>query len=449
MHIALCLYLFFMLLLGVKSYYSIHTYKDYVIAGANQTSFYITNSLLASMIGASTTLGIISLTAKIGFPAFWWLGVGSICLMLQSIFLTKKVRQLNANTLPHVAHMVLGKRVSRLMASIIVITWIGIIAAQFIVLSQLLQLFTQIDTQTTLIIMIAVPIILYTVLGGQLSVIRTDAYQFIILFCTVIITTFFLYGQSLPKAFNLHDTLIHMGSQIDFFNARFTIRDFMTFFLITGLAFFLGPDIFSRNLAAKNAQIAQKSTFIAAIITGIFAIFMALIGVWSTAYAENSLNPIVDIIQNQIPAPLGIMLCIGLISALVSSADTCILSAATIIENDIIGGSSIKRTKSFVIIIGTCSLMLALFKTDIIKLLLSAYSIYVPGIVIPLFTAIMLHNIIRLNTILIQIGILLGSICGVISAYTQNTDIALYGIGISGLFSILATIYKKVNSTTF
>ncbi|MBQ8412916.1 MAG: hypothetical protein IJX12_04820, partial [Lachnospiraceae bacterium] len=64
---------------------------------------------------------------------------GTFGLILQSIFLSEKIRALNANTLPDIAKITVGNGAKTMLAILIVISWVGIIAAQMVSLSVLVK----------------------------------------------------------------------------------------------------------------------------------------------------------------------------------------------------------------------------------------------------------------------------------------------------------------------
>lgn len=466
MLIALWIYIFFMLALGITSYFNVKSYKDFTLAGAKGSTTHITFSLLASMIGSSATFGMVALTQKHGFPAFWWLGAGAFFLTLQALFLAKPVRKLNAYSLPDVARKVISEKASFYISFIISISWIGIIAAQFIALGQIVSI--MIDGQNTqiFITIIGILITLYAFLGGQLSIIRTDSYQFILLFSAVLLIFILLYfteqyatffsKTSLELNFSQlqllsFDNIIHnLSEKFQLFNETFSPSDLLYLALVAGLAFFVGPDIFTRNFAAKNAEVAQRATFISAFILLFFSIIISYIALWilqviSSGHlpADSSQNLLIILIKNFLPIPLGTLFAIGLISALISSADTCLMSCAVILSHDIFKNKNIKQTRIFILLIGTIALCLALFKGDIIALLIGAYSVYVPGVVFPLAFSIYFYTTCKLNPQLLFLAILSGSILGLCSNLLQMPNLALYGILCSALLSLASFIYRK------
>ena len=107
---ALGLYLILFIVIGIWDIRNIKSFTDYSVAGKKQTSLSVVMTLLATVIGASTTIGITTTVYNIGFPGIWWLAFGAIGLILQSLFLSEKVRSIGADTLPDLAAKIVGRR---------------------------------------------------------------------------------------------------------------------------------------------------------------------------------------------------------------------------------------------------------------------------------------------------------------------------------------------------
>ncbi len=416
------LYVCVLLFLGLVHKKRITDYKDFVVAGAAQHWKLITFSLLASMLGGSATIGAMDNAGRIGFAAFWWLGVGSIGLFLQSIFLTGRVRNLNAYTLPDVAGRVVGKQAAALCGLLIAASWIGVIAAQFTALHQVLIALltpnlgeaTYLWLGTPLLVFLAGVIIVYTCLGGQLSVIRTDLIQLLILFGSVLAALAFLLWSDPTN-------LPILSSSITLFSDAFQPLDLVYLLFVVGGPFFIGPDIFSRALCAKDASHAKKAARYAAIGLFFFSLSITFLGILG---ALSGSGPVFSRIIHNLPLLLALLLGLGLFSALLSSADTCLMSAASIIENDIWPlffpkhTPNIKRTRLFIVIFGVLAVLVATQLPNVIGLLLTAYAIYAPGIVPPLAVAILVYPKRSLNKNLWMAAVATGGILGLISSFT-------------------------------
>lgn len=428
----LIIYILILLLIGIYDSRKIKNAGDFIAAGKNQTLPVITMSLLATMLGASATLGVMEKISDIGFAAFWWLAVGTIGLFFQAFFLSEKIRRLNADTLPDLIEKMSGRTAAVIAAIIIIVAWPGIIASQIVAMTSILAVMTGQRSNNSLMLIVALILILYSAIGGQLSVIRTDVLQFIIILAAFVSTFIYLFFFSDG---NISDVL----SDIHFFNKSFGLGELINWIFIVGGTYMLGPDIISRNLASKDARTAKKSAISAGIILLIFNLLIILIGMFITKNtAAGSENPLLYIIKHVLPKPIGTLLTLGLLSTLLSSADTCLVNIASIIEADILKRKKIGELRCLTFLIGCFSLFLAFSSKDIITMLQGAYSIYAPGLVCPLFVAIITHDNAKSHLPSAKpyyplwiMAILSGGVCGFIHTYIFNDLKQLPIIGFS------------------
>jgi solute:Na+ symporter, SSS family len=421
--------LFFIILLtiGLFDYFRIKHFDEFVVAGRKQSQAFVLMSLLATTIGASATLGVVNLAYGVGFPAFWWLGSGAIGLILQAIFLSEKVRAFEGYTLPNIAKIVSGEEGKLITAIIIATAWVGIIAAQMVALSEIIAIITGNPNTTTLLITTSLVVIIYTVIGGQLSILKTDALQFLLLSGGITYSFYYLFFVS-EKGHS-----INVFSNIQFLNESFGLTNIIYFLFIVGGSFFIGPDVFSRNFTAKNGKTAKKATLKAGIFLMVFAFLITMIGMWAKGlHVEiDKTNVLVYIISNYLPKATGMILALGLLAAIISSADTCIITSAAIIEIDILNRNKVKHVRLIAAIIGLAALVIAIFKKDIISLLLYGYSIFTPGIVCPLFIAIWFYKKKPLKKSIWLAAVILGGSFGLLANILNIKYLALIGMSIS------------------
>ena len=164
--------------------------------------------------------------------------------------------------------------------------------------------------------------------------------------------------------------------------------------LLVGLTYVVGPDMYSRMFCARDGRTARKSALWTALIIIPVALAITLIGTGGAALfpevsATEQVLPAV-IVQLLPPFLSGIVLA-ALLSAMMSSADTTLLSASTILSVDVIGQfkPSLSRDKLVlisrwsIVLLGLASLVLALALGGIISALLFAYTIYTGGVILP------------------------------------------------------------------
>ncbi len=430
----LLLYLSVLFVIGIYDYRKVRNFDDYVVAGRKQKEGIVAMSILATVIGASATMGISSLAVKHGFAAFLWLGSGGAALILQSVFLSEKIRSLNVYTLPGLAEATAGREGKILTALVIIISWTGIIAAQFIALSSIVALLTGKQATALLITVCSSVIIIYTAFGGQFSIMKTDALQFVLLaagLAAALFSVVFSGGIDVTQLFTYAGT---EGNQITFVKILHLI-------FVVGGVYFIGPDIFSRNFTSDSASTAKKATLKAGIALLLFSIVITVTGTGAALVKPGiAENPYIFIIKNISGTGAGIIITLGLLSAIISSTDTCIMTASAIMEKDILGKSSVFTTRILVFITGFASLALALFKKDILSLLVGTYSVFSPGVVFPVFTAIMAKGKRKIIKPLWLSAVITGGLFGVASGITGKEYISLAGMAVSAVLSFLSVM---------
>lgn len=475
------LLIIYFLVLGficIRDLFKVKNFDDYVVAGRKQSSPFVFMSLMATVLGASATVGIAARAESIGFAAFWWLGVGAIGFWFQAAFLSKPVHDLDVRTLPEIAEKTVGKTGRKLVAFIIAISWIGIIAAQFAAVAGFIGLVLGHDAGTQSVLITAVIVIVYTLLGGQLSVVRTDALQFGILTLGFFAVAIYLFGgfsgtetaagsaselangtaaiasgTAAQSAIATTSAGLATFSNFSLLNEKFGFADLAMMLFTIGGAYFLGPDVISRNLVAKDSTSARKAVVAGSFAILVFSVVIALLGMWAATYAPNaagsSVNPLFRLASGVLPLPLAALLSVGLLSALLSSADTCLINSAAIFGSDILNTRRISVVRLLVVAIGIIATYLALQGKDIIGLLTMAYSVYTPGIVAPLAVAIIAHKKFSIKKSLWYAGVIIGGLFGLIPAILASTAkiatpayLPHIGIAISLAFAI-ASLKRK------
>ena len=451
--IVLAVYLILLFVIGILDMKRVKNFTDYAVAGKNQTIFAVTMTLLATVIGASATIGIADTTYRIGFPAIWWLTFGSIGLVAQSFLISERVRKIGADTLPDLAGRTVGKSAETLLAAVIVISWVGVIAGQFVAMNGIIT-FALGSSSKWLFVAVSLLVILYTFIGGQMSVIRTDRLQLIIIAIGIAASCIWLYCKGSTENVMTH---------IELFNKDYHISNWMMQLFIIGGVYFLGPDIMSRNFISKDERTAKRSSLLAGLVFWGFAILIVLVGMWIrynvTAEMLNGSKVLMWVAGNVSPI-IGVILVLGLLSAVLSSTDTCLINASSIFVRDILHRDSVLLVRITVCVIGLAAMVIALLgRGDIIGLLTSAYSIYTPGVICPLTVAILAYGSRQIRTGLWLTAVCLGGIFGLLGTVfgdlltslgipqTWLSSLPLIGMGVSLATALISVKWKAVNNS--
>ncbi|MCP4668093.1 MAG: sodium:solute symporter family protein, partial [Deltaproteobacteria bacterium] len=305
-------------------------------------------------------------------------------------FLASRVRRLHVYTLPDILRGAYGERAAVPAGVMIVMAWCGVVAAQLVAGGRLVAGLFPVDFELALVI-VSVVFILYTFWGGQLSVIRTDYWQLLLFVGGLLLSLgLLLLSQASTPAFweNIPDA--HWRFPV---SPAFGWYEVLVFYpLIIGLPYLVGPDIYSRVLCSRDDGVAKKSALMAAMIVIPLSFVLAFFGLVAKAQftgipPEAALPKTVALL---VPIGLKGLVVAGFLGAIMSSADTCLLSASTIFSLNVIRPFTKARkernlmiTRAAVLVIGAGAWFIASRQKEIISSLLLGYTVFVGGVVIP------------------------------------------------------------------
>ncbi len=384
-------FLFCMFIIGIGNFKKIRSLKGFYVSNRNGSTLLVTGSLIATTIGGSATIGLAGLGFTQGLTAAWWLLSGAVCLFILALFWAGKVRDYGVYTLPEVLQKQYDSPAMRLISSIIItVAWIGIVAAQMIAAGRIMDILMP-GYYHLFVMICGIIFIVYTFSGGQFSIMRTDFFQSILILAgisAVLIMSYLKYGPvtglDLPA-----------GALSFPVSEEFGYSNILMYFLFIGTSFMAGPDIYSRILSAKDHKTASRSVFFTAIFMAALAFSIALIGMYAKGVNPGikAESAFLDLTMNTLPDGFKGVVFAALIAAVMSSADTCLLTSSVILSSNIIKPifkleiseeKELKYTRYIIVVVGIISLTTALYINGIIKSLLLAFTFYTAGLIVPI-----------------------------------------------------------------
>ena len=374
--------------IGLYSAFKIKTPEDYYIAGKKNGYWQITGSLLASILGGSAILGTANLAVTESWAAAWYLLAAAIGF-LALIPVVGKVSLLGKYTLTNLIGRFYGKTAQQSAGVIIPLAWTGIVAAQVIAASKILHSLFQLSYPVGVIFAGAI-FIGYTLVGGQISILKTDFFQALVILTGIVVTALFLAHQQ------EHQHVMQAFRSNFPFNSHFKSLDLLILLLTYSTTFVVGPDVYSRVFCARDARTARKSVLLAAIVLIPFAFVLTYVGVFAqtTIAAEHLKNSValIDLIHRYLPQWVTGLMAAALLSAVLSSADTTLLTAsmmlAELVHPKMDNLKSLTITRYFIVLTGLISIFIALKFTSIVGTLLMALSFYSGAFIIPVLAAL-------------------------------------------------------------
>lgn len=451
--VIIILYLSAMILIGIFSQKQTHSKDDFFVAGRKGSSFNITGSLFATIVGGSATIGMAGLGFSRGITGIWWLLVGTIGLVILGLFFARRVRDFGFYTLPELVERQYDSKVGLASSLLISIAWLGVIAGQIVAAGKILGVLG-IGDSTLWMIVFTLVFVTYTVTGGQRAVLKTDTWQSIIIFIGIFSGLVFV----LTRLGGFDRLWAQLPSDFSSFpiSEQFGTYDLIKTLFLVGLTYVVGPDMYSRIFSAKDSGTARRAIFTTSVLILPLAFAIVLLGMsarvlFPDIVAEQAFPMI---IKEVLPPVFDGLILAALLCALMSSADTCVLSASTILSVDIIQKFKPSFTEKQVIVIsrilifilGAISLGLALFLKGVINSLLFAYTIYTAGL-IPLVLAGFYRDKLKVTPLAAFIALIGGGVLGLISQLMKikYLDLGALGLSISLLF-IVSFIQRRIKS---
>ena len=439
MELTLLIFYFLIVIgIGIFSYNKASTNQSFFLANRDTGVFQLTGSLLATILGSSAILGTVTFAYNNGWSGVWFMLCAALGLTLLYP-LIKYFENFRGYNLPELLGSFYGKEVKNLSSIIIPIAWIGIVAAQIIGAAQIITVLTDIN-YINAVVLSGVVFIIYTILGGQLSIIKTDLLQLIVLLISILL----VYASTLSGPRN-HEAL-------GVISEKFTSFDLIIMILTYSSTYLVGPDIYSRIFCAKNRSVAKKSIILSVVILIPLAFILGSLGVYAANLYPNldvaKVSPLLYMAKSSLPKSVSLILYFGLLSAVISSADTNLMTASSIFTQiftkNLNHKSAIRITRIFILIFGIFSMIVAIKLKYILTSLLLALSVFSGAFIIPTLAGILGYRgkkIYTLSAIILGGGI---SFIGKVYGGEYSNIILVISFVINGLVLSLPYFRKKL-----
>jgi SSS family solute:Na+ symporter len=277
-----------------------------------------------------------------------------------------------------------------------VIVCAGILGAQVGAIGYIFHVFLDVPQIYGILIGCGI-VIVYSTVGGMRSVVFTDVVQFILLSIGIPITL--LVGLHKVGGISAVKAAVPLG-HFTFLGGYKTFLTFVSLFLTFLLGETLVPPYVQRLFLAKNTRHIQNGT----LWSGLFSIpFFAMTG--GIGLIALTLKPDLDpnlsmpfVIKEVLPVGLCGVVIAGVISIVMSSADSFLNAASVSFTNDVVSPLAKTRINTrhelfavrFInLFVGILSVIFAIKIKSILDILVYSYNFWSPIVLVPLVAAIM------------------------------------------------------------
>lgn len=457
---------YMLVMLGVGIYFlkKNKTEDDYYVGGRKLGKWHIGLSVVATDVGGGFSIGLGGLGFLMGLSGSWMLFTGLIGAWISAVFLIPVITRLSDKhkffTFPQIFNHYYGAKVAFVAAIISSVGYIGFSSSQLLAGAKLAAAtIPSINITTALIIMGAIAII-YTSFGGLKAVIYTDTVQWIILMGGLIFIGIPMAYQAIGGWEALKTSL---GPEF-FTLTNISWQELVNWGVTIIPIWFVGMTLYQRIYASKSKTEAQKAWFIAGLFEWPVMAFMGvLLGLFSRVGFINNMFADIGFPANSdfdaemgLPLLLNNILPVGLLglmlsayfSAILSTADSCLMAASGNIQKDLMGNLLKKKNSSkysllasqiITLLIGVLALLLATYMKNVLELMLYSYAFMVSGLFVPLIGAVFFK---KKNSKAAMISMLTGGVVTTALIITGidlplGLDANIYGITVSALVFVL------------
>ncbi len=387
--------------------------EDYYVGSREMTSVHIGLSVVATDVGGGFSIGLGGLGFLLGLSGSWMLFTGIIGAWVSAVVLIPRIYPLAEKhqflSFPEVLNHYYNGKVALLAGLISLIGYIGFTSSQILAGAKLASATFPSITIVEGVLLMGVVIIGYTALGGLKAVIYTDTIQWIILMVGLIFVGmplgFVKVGGWAAIRTYLPDHFLSLTniSFVQFINWIITIVPI----------WFVGMTLYQRIFASKDERTAKKAWFIAGLfewpIMAFMGVTLGLLGRVAfeqgmfTHYGYAPGGPIDEeiglplLLAHIFPVGLMGLLMSSYFSAIMSTADSCLMAASGNFTTDILRLSkhntkSIKYSQLATLVIGILSIFLATMMQNVLDLMLYSYGFMVSGLFVPVLGTMFLKN---------------------------------------------------------
>ncbi|MFT7343796.1 MAG: SSS family solute:Na+ symporter [Lentimonas sp.] len=389
--------------------------EDYYVGGRNMSASHIGLSVVATDVGGGFSIGLGGLGFVMGLSGSWMLFTGLLGAWISAVFLIPKIypiaRQHKFLTFPQSLAFHYNKKVALVAGIISLIGYIGFTSSQILAGAKLASATFSSFTINDAVIIMGVIAVAYTVIGGIKAVIYTDTIQWTILMVGLI-------GIGIPLGF------IEIGGWQainDMLPANFMSLTNITFiqifnwFITIVPIWFVGMTLYQRIYACKDQKTAIKAWRIAGLFEWPIMAFMGIaLGLFARVAFEQGLftelgyGPGADIdpelglplfLRSILPVGLMGLMMSAYFSAIMSTADSCLMAASGNFTTDILGffkknkkSSTVKNSQIVTLFIGVFAVILATNMQNVLELMLYSYAFMVSGLLVPVIGMLVLKK---------------------------------------------------------
>ena len=395
---------------------------DYYVAGRRLGPLTVACLWIAAWIGGAAVVGTTTRVYEFGVTGVWYVLAQAIGCLLFGLFVAARIKHAGDRhqhlTYPDFIEQHYDSRTRIVATATTILAFTAYSAGQLAASATILQAMLGWDYEMALVLA-GLVVIVYTAVGGYLAVTYTDWVQVVLLLFGLVIV-------GIPVAISQAGGWGDMQAALpaSYYDLGAQGWDKIAALVVSMvLAFFVGMDSFSRCFAARDGKAARNGALLAAVLILPLAVASVWLGLASAVlYPETggSASVIATFVLDAFPVGLKGLMLIAILSAIMSTADICILTASAnytrdihqrYIRPDLPQKQMLRLGIVASAVVGLLSILLAWKMRDIIDILQLGFTINSAGLFLPTIAALY-WNRVPANAAFWSIGASLATVIG-------------------------------------
>jgi len=395
----LVVYLALLVGLGIVAKHRQQNIEDYFVAGRRRGPMTIACLWVAAWIGGASVVGTSARVYEFGVTGVWYILAIAIGCLLFGLLMAGRVKRAGDRyqhlTYPDFIEQHYDNRTRAVATITTVLAYTAYTAGQFAAAASILQVLLGWDYGASLLLSGAI-VILYTAIGGYLAVTYTDWAQVALVLLGIVVV-------GVPVAISHAGSWAEMEAVLPASYYEFGAQgwDRIAALVVSlVLSFFVAMDSFSRSFAARDPAAAQTGALLAILLILPIALAVTWLGLASAVLYPDPVSGsgiLTTFVLKAFPVGLKGLMVIGILSALMSVASICVLTASANYARDIhqryiqpdIAHSAMLRLGTLASLgAGGLAMLMAWKMRDIIDILQLGFTINSAALFLPTIAAI-------------------------------------------------------------
>jgi len=367
----LLLYFLILLLIGIYAHKKTKAMpEDYFLANRRFGPLILFFTLAATNFSAFTFLGFAGKAYTDGLGQYGIMALGTSFMAIMFYILGRKIWKIGREKGYITPGELIGghynsRGLQLLFALIMSLFTIPYLAIQAIGAGYILQIiFPSLSMKIGAVAVMAI-ICLYVLSGGMKASGWTDVFQGMIMIAAMILAFFFIAislggaEKATQSAFEVNASLFSRPGP----NGYFSVEIWLSFLILWIFCDPMFPQIFTRFYTAKSEKSLKAAMVLYPLLISFFFLFPVLIGVWAHGTGMEINNPdsvLLVMVENYTPHFIFSFGIVGALAALMSTADSQLLSISTILTCDLFG-KKVRYSKIITILLTIFSIIFVIF----------------------------------------------------------------------------------------